>query len=1368
MAAGHRSRLGPAGWARVGLAVVAGTLAPLAWGELPAPAEPTSWVASFERAQQAFAGGRITPAAQALREALEAASQAGETLARADLALKGGTWCLRAHAPCLPDFQERSLEALQALAAEPRLHAQALPRLLALNILMLRTSLWLDPGRSHADIAGRIQRWLDGAPLHQVPAGAALRVDAHLALAESLARDRDRPQALRQAEIAWGNFLVSRQIAGEDQLHFLGRFIGLYNRLQQGTRAYRLSFVAQAYVRGIGRASLYDSLRLLQVANAARGSTHASDPADLQLQEEVLGMVELNDWTQRALQHDLWAETVVTCTWRRAPGCEVLHERLDRRTAQIAASPDRPLDAWSSGLVLAGAWWDLYRGQPIAAHRRELLGHPGYARSWDEPSLRAIYVGLAQAFLAAPDMVAAGPPLRQAVDGLLAMLREEALTDPLELPLAGQVRGLALTLGLLVPGAQAGGALLPPEQQFEVIELLRRSRRDVDSQFIHALAQTRGRGEAAALQAFSGQQQDWRRFEVASLARRLDELRAGSYAKAPAATSLLAEYDAHIQAVEAWARRPATPAQATQPPLHQLQQALRTGERYLTYFVAGGQLVGMCVGPERSWSARNALDSQALDRSVRNLRNFLSLESPPDEAIDARFPVADMQRLTAALLAPLQECLAGAEHLFLHLGDEFDGISPQALFDPRQPLAQDAPVAALPWLGRALSVARVGGAHHLVASRQRSNGAVARPAALAGGAFIGVGDPVLRGPDGPADPRWQVALRGVRRGGQPVTRLDNLPETREELVRLGQALELPATLLLGGQARELAVRQLPLRTARVLSFATHGLVREELPGLREAALAFTPGPPGQPQDDGLLTASDIARLDLDADLVILSACNSGRFDADLFGPEAASLSSAFFLAGARATLATLWSVESAVTAELVARYGARLRRPGASAASAWQATLQDFLADPAIDARWKNPRFWSAFVLFGDAARPLDWPAPQAAAIAPEPAPRGHLGVGGGVALGDGTRVVSGAEYVAGRDLATGTLNGFDATGRRLWTVREPDRGLAIVREAGPPAASVEVLAFGLGEAGGAPLEWRRYGADGSLQARRALPVAPLGWVGDAAALGPHLLVLRQAVAQGTVRLTVFDRASGRALADHGLRDREDSEQVRLRRSVDGWVVLRVGTRVRPAPLRWEADRLGLATPCLMAERSELVYFSADGLRRLESQEHSDLRLVDYAWHGGAEWLLYARHDPCNGRPLEMGVLTRTTPQGEARAQPLQGMPVRVTPHRLVAVDGRLLFTGSVTRSTRTPEAVDAKPGDPQPYDPTGSAPINARQRHGFALGIIGAGGEPLLLDTAFAGVDQFADTVLPSAQGLLVFGNTGDRQLVLPMRGPD
>jgi CHAT domain-containing protein len=113
------------------------------------------------------------------------------------------------------------------------------------------------------------------------------------------------------------------------------------------------------------------------------------------------------------------------------------------------------------------------------------------------------------------------------------------------------------------------------------------------------------------------------------------------------------------------------------------------------------------------------------------------------------------------------------------------------------------------------------------------------------------------------------------------------------------------------------VRSAGLSKYRIIVFATHGLVPGDLSGLTQPALALTAPSVAGTQGDGLLTMEEILALKLDADWVVLSACNTGAGAGA--GAEAASgLGRAFFYAGTRAILVTNWSVHSASARELVA------------------------------------------------------------------------------------------------------------------------------------------------------------------------------------------------------------------------------------------------------------------------------------------------------------------------------------------------------------------------------------------------------------------------------------------------------------------
>ena len=123
---------------------------------------------------------------------------------------------------------------------------------------------------------------------------------------------------------------------------------------------------------------------------------------------------------------------------------------------------------------------------------------------------------------------------------------------------------------------------------------------------------------------------------------------------------------------------------------------------------------------------------------------------------------------------------------------------------------------------------------------------------------------------------------------------------------------------LGRDASESTVKQIPLAEYRVVYFATHGLVAGDVKGLGEPSLALTLPRKPSDFDDGLLTASEVAQLKLNADWVVLSACNT--IAGDKPGAEALSgLARAFFYAGARALLASHWSVESDAATQLTTR-----------------------------------------------------------------------------------------------------------------------------------------------------------------------------------------------------------------------------------------------------------------------------------------------------------------------------------------------------------------------------------------------------------------------------------------------------------------
>jgi CHAT domain-containing protein len=129
-------------------------------------------------------------------------------------------------------------------------------------------------------------------------------------------------------------------------------------------------------------------------------------------------------------------------------------------------------------------------------------------------------------------------------------------------------------------------------------------------------------------------------------------------------------------------------------------------------------------------------------------------------------------------------------------------------------------------------------------------------------------------------------------------------------------------------------------------------------------LLLTPPAKASEEDDGLLTASEIAQLKLDADWVILSACNTAASDKP--GAEALSgLARAFFYAGARALMVSHWAVNSEATVKLITRTFDEIKaNPTFGRAEAMRRSMMAMIAT----GSWAHPSLWAPFVVVGEGA----------------------------------------------------------------------------------------------------------------------------------------------------------------------------------------------------------------------------------------------------------------------------------------------------------------------------------------------------------------------------------------------------------------
>lgn len=254
--------------------------------------------------------------------------------------------------------------------------------------------------------------------------------------------------------------------------------------------------------------------------------------------------------------------------------------------------------------------------------------------------------------------------------------------------------------------------------------------------------------------------------------------------------------------------------------------------------------------------------------------------------------------------------------------------------------------------------------------------------------FFGFGDPILEGKAVSRGANSSIR-RSVGQIETAVTRLSGeriqdgasqlralknlarLPGTALEIEALSKAFDArPNNLFLAERATEANIRSTDLSTAGVLALATHGLLAGEIAAATEPGLVFTPPETASEIDDGLLTTSEIAALKLNAEWVILSACNTAAGDGSEGAAGLSGIARSFFYAGARNLLASHWPVRDDVAAIITVRTVEISREnPQFSRAEAFQYAMREIRNDSSHDTEedtWAHPNAWAAFTLVGD------------------------------------------------------------------------------------------------------------------------------------------------------------------------------------------------------------------------------------------------------------------------------------------------------------------------------------------------------------------------------------------------------------------
>jgi CHAT domain-containing protein len=324
-------------------------------------------------------------------------------------------------------------------------------------------------------------------------------------------------------------------------------------------------------------------------------------------------------------------------------------------------------------------------------------------------------------------------------------------------------------------------------------------------------------------------------------------------------------------------------------------------------------------------------------------------------------------RLYQQVLGSIEEVISDKARLSFILSGRLTSLPPQVLIT-RNPEGKD--LTSVDWLVRKYSITVLPSVASLKILRGKETVAATKP-------MIGYGDPIFRTTQ-TATRKYEVAgfnltnfYRGMTADTAALAKaLPALPETADELRAVAKGLEANSEdIKLGEAASVTDIKHERLDNYRVVYFATHALVAGDVERFvkvkAEPALVLSIPEKTTEEDDGLLRASDVAMLKMNADFVVLSACNTAAGDKP--GPEALSgLARAFFYAGARSLIVSNWEVDSESTVALmIGLFDALKGNPHLSYAEALRLSMLRMLGNSS-KAEWAQPKFWAPFIVVGE------------------------------------------------------------------------------------------------------------------------------------------------------------------------------------------------------------------------------------------------------------------------------------------------------------------------------------------------------------------------------------------------------------------
>jgi CHAT domain-containing protein len=518
-------------------------------------------------------------------------------------------------------------------------------------------------------------------------------------------------------------------------------------------------------------------------------------------------------------------------------------------------------------------------------------------------------------------------------------------------------------LAVLNSNATEADAEIVHEEMFEAAELAQGS--VTSAQIAEASARLSENARDPKVSALIKERADLKAHLSDLLAEQQDHATSNAQGQAAKPISAL---DAEISKAQADLAEKNSALQAASPNFSSLVQeavrakdvmaALRPGEIFCSIMLAPKGGWSFVIAGEKVFAAPIEGGAARMAKLVSRVRASLDTQTMPPPPFDTEAAQNLYQALLGAFASQLQSATAitvspTGPLLSLPFGLLLSG--------PARP----DQLATAPWLIKTLVVSHVPAPANFVSLRKIAG------TSRASIPWFGFGDfrPVTKAQAEAAFPPQNC--------GDSASLLESLPKLPGAQVELETVRKITGApisdQLLGAAFTADTVLHTNLKDVRILHFATHALLSTDLKCQTEPALVTSAPLTAPSAEAALLTASQVTQMDLDADAVILSACNTGGAAGGGAGESLSGLARSFFFAGARSLLVTHWDVNDQVTAYLVALAISKTQSdPGIGLAGGLAAAQRKMLAEAVGDlAGTAHPFYWAPLAVIGDGRAPL-------------------------------------------------------------------------------------------------------------------------------------------------------------------------------------------------------------------------------------------------------------------------------------------------------------------------------------------------------------------------------------------------------------